>query len=491
MKYSKIYIISTVFLLALNLSSCKKFLDINKDPNNPTADVATAELVLPAALKNTASIYNNPTNGNSNFAFAGLWLGHMAYSGNFSVTTELTTYNITNNFGPNIWAACYDNNADYDFIEKKGIATKNNFYAGVGKLMKAYNYQTLVDIYNNVPYSEALLGTANATPKYDKGQEVYDNLLKDVDAAILLLQTTNNASTKGDVMFAGDVDAWLALANTVRLRMLLRQSERTDRASYITTNAANQLAGYVGSDVEINPGYLNSTGKQNPFWENSFTLAGTYNEDFYRAGASTVDFMKAHNDPRLAMVYNPASSTGEFTGNLFGDQGLVNSKTSTFGPGILKSFSQPSILMTAAESYFLQAEAVLKNYITGDAKALYESGVASSFATLGLSATEAGDYVAQAGDNEVNWDACADDMERLALIIRQKWAALAMINELEVYNDYRRLKLPTGVHISTASGSTGAIPLRLLYPQRELSVNGANVAAQGTVTPTSPVWWIK
>ena len=174
-----------------------------------------------------------------------------------------------------------------------------------------------------------------------------------------------------------------------------------------------------------------------------------------------------------------ATSTGVFQGNYFGDQGIPNSKTSTFGPGILKSASQPAVIMLAAESYFLQSEAALRGWIPGDPKTLYQKGVEASFKFLGLTTAQAQVYYQQSADKQVNWAATTTFQEKLALIIRQKWAALTLINELEPFNDYRRLKLPADIPLSTSPFSTGKMPTRLLYPQREYEVNAESVGAAG------------
>ena len=243
---------------------------------------------------------------------------------------------------------------------------------------------------------------------------------------------------------------------------------------------------------KTSPGYLNSAGKTNPLWGSNINTTGTYTQDFYRAGQYSVAFFKAHNDNRIGKYFKPAATGGQYQGNYFGEQGLTNSKTSEFGPGILKAYSQPAVLMLAAESYFLQAEASVRGYLTGgDAKALFQSGVKASFKFLGLSDADAVTYYSQVNDKEVNWDAATSTAEKIALIIRQKWAALTLTNELEAYNDYRRLKLPADVPLSLSPFSTGIFPLRILYPQREYEVNGDNALKQGTVKPGDKVWWIK
>jgi len=483
--------LSIVFLLWA-LSSCKKnLLDINVSPNDPTTASASPALVLSNALNVTAAIYNNPTGGNNNFVFAGLWLGHISYSGNFAIATENVSYALTNNFAAGAFGNLYDNIEDYDFVEKKGAEQGNSFYRAIGILMKAYNFQTLVDLYNNVPYTQSLLGTAANKPSYDNGKAIYDDLAKKMDTAINLFKTSAAASTiTGDIMFSGSVTKWLQFANTVKLRLLLRQSEVNGAAA--KTQAAAISGGFLTTDATVNPGYLNSSGKTNPFWGSNYTTAGTYNQDLYRAGQYAVNFYQNNNDPRLSSFYTPigGGTSSTYAGNFFGDQGVPNSKTSQIGPGVLKAFSQNAVIMLAAESYFLQAEAALKGGITGDPKALYESGVKASFSYLGLSSALATTYLSQLGNKQTTWDATTSVQEQLALIIRQKWAAETWINELEPYNDYRRLHLPADVPLSTSNNSTGIFPNRLLYPQREYDVNGANVLAQGNITPGTKVWWM-
>ena len=481
-----------LFFTAAVTSSCKKeVLDINTDPNNPTTSVATAELVLPSALSTTAAIMNNPT-ADARFAFAGIWMGHIGFSGNYAIATESLSYNITTNFASGAFGNLFDNINDYDFVESKGIQQGSKFYEAVGKLMKAYCFQTLVDLYGNIPYSEALKGTVVSRPKYDDAKAVYESLGQKMDTSISLLKTLsdNGATILGDIMFKGDASKWLQFANTVKLRLLMRQSERADRQPYIQTEKAKFSAttAFLTTNAAVNPGYLNSTGKTNPFWGSNVNVSGTYTQDFYRAGQYAISFFQNNNDPRVARYYKPiAGSSSVYQGNYFGDQGMVNSKTSEIGTGVLKSYDQASILMLAAESYFIQSEAVLRGWIAGDAKTLYQKGVEASFTYLGLTAANAQAYYTQAGNNQVNWDAAASMPDKIALIIRQKWAAEPFINELEPYNEYRRLKLPADVPLSRSQYSTGKLPGRLLYPQREYDVNATNVP---TAAATDKVWWM-
>jgi hypothetical protein len=496
-------------LLAGAFGSCKKdLLDINTSPNDPTTASASPGLVLPTALATTASIYDNSTTGTNNFVWAGLWMGQIGYSGNYAIATENISYNLTNSFASGTWTNIYDNIEDYDFVQQKGAASGNQFYVAIGTFMKAYNFQTLVDLYGNVPYSQALKGTAVSNPAYDNGKTIYDDLSKKMDSAIAIFKqvaASGTPSITGDIMFnkggatdqatvKAEATSWVQFANTVKLRLLLRQSEVNGAAA--KTQAAALSGGFLTKDATVNPGYLNSAGKTNPFWGANINTNGTYTQDLYRAGAYAIKYLKNNNDTfRLRKFYTPIggisdTSLANYNGNAFGDQGSVNSKTSQIGSGVLKAYNQDAVIMLAAESYFLQAEAALRGWITGDPKVLYQKGVEASFAYLGLSTSLAQQLYTQPGNKNTTWDATSGFQEQLALIIRQKWIAETWINELEPYNDYRRLHLPADLPLSTSSTSTGIFPARLLYPQREYDVNGTNVLAQGTVTPGTKVWWM-
>ena len=484
--------INRIFIACLlrgAFSSCKKqLLDINTDPNNPTTASASPDLVLSNALNTSAGIYDNSTAGNNNFVWSGLWLGHIGYSGNYAIATENISYNLTNSFAAGTWDNIYDNIEDYDFVEKKGAASGNTFYQAIGMLMKAYNFETLVDLYNNIPYSQALQGTGNGTPAYDDAKTVYDDLGKKMDTAIAIFGSSAAASTiSGDIMFGGDASKWLLFANTVKLDYLLRQSEKN--AAEASAQAAQLSGGFISEDATVNPGYLNSSGKMNPFWGSNVNVSNTYTQTLYRAGGYGVQNYIDNADPRLAAFYSP-NGNGDYQGNYFGDQGAVNSVTSGIGPGVLQSFDQSAVIMLAAQSYFLQAEAVLRGWIPGHADSLYMKGVEASFAYLGLTQADAQAYYSQPTNKQTNWAATTNFDEQLALIIRQKWAAEAWVNEKVPYDDYRRLHLPADIPLSTSPFSTGIFPQRLMYPQREINVNGANVQAQGNITPGSKVWWI-
>ena len=487
----------------LLLGGCTKgYLDINTNPNSPT-DVAPG-LVLTNALNSTAT----STTGSSDFyQFSSAWIGYWNYSGAVAAFAEERSYQFTTNYGPavNIWNNLYNNLEDYDYVQKQGIALGNPFYVAVAKTMEVYDFQNLVDVFGNIPYSDALKSTASIRPKYDKDQAIYEDLAKKLDTAATLFKSIVGkvASTDAayDIMYKGDAQKWGEFANTLKLRILLRQSEISGRGTYITGEIAKITAnglGYIGAGDggSVNPGYTNSAGKQNPFYGNfGYSPVGktapTDNHRYFIASLYAINFYQNNNDPRLGYLYTTindgAGST--YSGTQFGPTAQSPAddpqNQSAIGTGLLQSASMSQPLLTDFESLFLQAEAAERGYITGDARNLYETAVQQSFTYLG--AGDASAYLSM--QNAVsNWDLGTD---KLKLIMTQKWAAMNGINDMETWADFRRLNIPSDIPVSNNPAATvRKIPVRLLYPQSEYNYNPDNVLAQGTISQfTSRIFW--
>ena len=194
-----------------------------------------------------------------------------------------------------------------------------------------------------------------------------------------------------DIIFHGDMGKWARFANTIKLRMLMNQSDMDGRASYISAALATTASvGYLGAGegAMLNPGYLQTTNKMNPFWENFYKQDGSQQADglaYYGAGQDACDFLTANNDPRALRFFQPITgSTTVIQGNYFGALVLRTvPNTSKLGPGLLQKYNQSAPILTDFESLFLQAEAAQRGFITDDPKALYESAVTQSILYLG------------------------------------------------------------------------------------------------------------
>ena len=489
-----------IIIAAIAISGCSKsYFDINTNPNSPAS--ASVDLVLANALKTTAGFQI------TTYSVVSEWMNFWAPSGSYALnSSDGASYKQTTDFGDGIWTAFYRNLEDYQYVEKTATANNQYFYIAAAKTMKALVFSQLVDLFNNVPYTEALAGTANLLPKYDKGMAIYTDLSTQLGAAVTLFQRADATAVLGeDVLFgtpAGGTAAnenpnWAKFANTLRLRLLIRQTEVVGRTAYIQTEINKIVAnggGFLTSDAAVNPGYSNSSGKQNPFYGFAYSLAGSYIQDFWRAGKFIITFAQAHNDPRLGRWYAPIGN-GTYVGTVVGSTtNPTGSLSSVFGPGVLRSVSQSAQLLSASESYFLQAEAILRGFLAGSDLTMFNNGVQANFTFLGAGSSAA--YTSQAGDKEVNYTAATTFNEKLNAIMRQKFLAMNMVTPMEAWNDYRRLdhlllpftaSVPITIH---PNADVYKIPTRFLYPTSEYQTNLANVSGEGTIDHhTSRVFW--
>jgi predicted small secreted protein len=507
----KKYIILSVVLAAFVIGGCSNYMDINQNPNTPVS--ATPELVLTNALNVTAARLSHNEIGE-------FWGGQWAPSGSVSGFNPEKTYDITTSFRTTIWTGPYDNLVDYEYIRKEALKVGKQATAGIALVMKAYNYQQLVDAYNSVPYTDALKGTVVIQPKYDDGKVVYDSLFLVLDKAVAYLSApidaTNASPGTSDIIFAGNTAKWIKFAKTLRLRMLIRISGvnptfvATEMAKAGFTGSSANFLG-AGEDVKSTPGYLKTSGKMNPFYENyGYTAADAAagNHDFYTYSKFFIDILKNTFDPRIARLAYPPTAGGSYTGVPYGEGNdtYIYTKVSGFGPAFIPQagtvtastlYSRPQVLMTAAESFFLQAEAVQRGLLVSDktAQVLYETGITESFKLLGVDSdgagpgtatTDAVTYYSQAIDN-VGYAASTN---KLTAIRTQKWIALASFNGFEAWTEYRRTGVPA-VPPSTKTLFGTKQPKRLLYPLSEYSSNTANVNAQGTISQMdSKIFWM-
>jgi Starch-binding associating with outer membrane len=500
-------IILIIGLLVLG-SACKKDF-LNVDESNPnSASAVPANLVLPAALNSVAELIDQPDNYN----FVYLWHGMWAISNSYIPPTNLTQYNLLNSSYQGIWDNSYLALQNFDYVEQASLASSQKNFRAIAIIMKAYLFHNLVDCYGNIPYKEALKGSGagqNLKPAYDPQQSIYEDLAIRIDTAINLIQkaTTSDAAVgSADIIYQGDMSKWAKFANTIKLRILLNQADMAGRTAYITGALATTASvGFIGAGegAMLNPGYLQTANKMNVFWENFFKQDGSVQSgglDYYVSNQDACTFLTNNNDPRKLRIFQPYTGTS-VQGNYFGGYVLLSvPNTSKLGFGLLQGYNQSSPILTDFESLFLQAEAVQRGIITtGDAKALYESAVTQSILFLGqkstldpssyvpLTAADAATYLAQVKPL-VNFDASPN---KIQAIITQKWVALNGISPMPIWTDYRRTGFPDFIHFSIDPlRLSDTPPVRLLYPQTEITANNDNVQLQGTISLTdSKIFW--
>lgn len=497
MKKLKNILIAACFVSVL---SCDDYTDINNSPNNPSEENVTPNLVLSAAIVQPYRTFTTTANELGN-VWTNTWAGNVnnitgAYSQEYSL--QMST-----NFRQGIWNNFYLYTANLTNIINYDSPDYDN-HKGAAKIMKTFYFQYLVDLYGDIPYTEA----HNAdilTPVYDDDASVYRALYTQLDEAVALLENPSSTSMQmgtEDPVFGGDTSQWIAFANTLKLRLLIREAELAETngesATYLSSKFAElSSATFITSDVTINPGFNNdSNNGQSPFFgsfgeDSAGNTASGYN--LVRATDHIVDVLQGSNDPRLTRLYDEATAgSGLYIGVRQGetDPDDVPDDLSPLGEGLVVDSTQDGYLMLAAESLLLQSEAVFRGYLAGDAEDLFDQAITASFLRLGLTAAEANTYIANIADDAgIGWAPTADKLEA---IITQKWIANIGTNGIESYIEYTRTGYPATVVSLTAITPTGDLPKRLMYPATEYSGNTNNVPAL-TLAQTftqGPFWYV-
>ncbi len=477
-------ILMLAFVLAL--SSCgDNFFDVNENPNNPS--ISSPKITLPVAEQELAQL-----NGTTMTYLGQFFMYNWSTPSNWSANEDLIRYNVTTDFYTSIFERSYSSlfkNLTYiENYEDPTGAVDYSSYRIIANVIKGFQYQYLVDLYGDIPYTEANLRSVNLTPAYDDAQTIYKSLIDSLtNAATLALNLPDNAENPGtqDIIFGGNMKKWAQFANTIKLRMLIRLSN-TSQDTYIKEQIAlidNNGVGYIEENVVANPGYTDADEQQSPFY-GYFIRPTTGKEtdrlDFTVATDYTLNYLMGTNDNRYSRIY-AESKKGGYKGaeqtTILPGTGFTSNDLSKVGPGLLVSSEQDQVIMLYSESLLLRAEAIVRGYISGtndDAKSLYENAIKSSFEYLGVddSETAAETYYSQPLVN-VSWDTSPD---KIRAIITQKWIALNGTSSIESWIEFTRTGYPSG--LPTSVDSDGVRPVRLLYPDTEVSRNRDNVPSQ-------------
>ncbi len=485
-------IFAVTFIICVITGCSKDYLDVNENPNIATDQNITAELLFPQAANAAGSLQRG-------FAFLDHWMGYVSPNGDYARDQTESSYNIDFTFSNAGWFGYYNVLFDLHLAKTKSlVAGGDTAIAAASMILSAELFQDLVDMFGDIPYSQAFNTDKYQHPAYDKAEDVYNNLLASLDTAIGYMNNPAPISFSSvDIAFHGDRTKWIKAANTIKLRLLLRQSEKLTSKPIDELNKIQQTGGVLGAgeSLSVNPGYLNELNKQSPLYSVAgYTPEGTKATAVDAANAYIINVLQLSNDPRISRFFLPASGT--YVGNIYGDEpGNMNSgaNTSYFGPGIAASASQDQWIIPSFESMFLQAEAVARGWLPGDTKTSYENAVTESFVWLGVpdAENEASVYLQNA--DIANWDNAGSSVnEQAKFIVYQKYIAMCVIDPLEAWCDQRRLHFLTDNDYISANPSriSNTLPVRLLYPQTEYTTNPENVQAEGNIDQfTSKIFW--
>lgn len=456
------------FLIALMSAGCNKFdSDININPNLPTQAsntqlIGNAELYLPGLSSTPQGEYNAQ------------FLSETQYP-NLSLYNQVSFSFYDLYQGPlmNLEKVIRSNS----FNLSEGPAANQ---LAVAKILKAYFFWHITDRWGDVPYSEALLGSVDFRPKYDKQQDIYDSLFKLLDEANASIVAGNITN---DIMYNGDMTKWKKLGNTIHLLMALRLSKIDPTKGASEFNKALNAGIMTSNSDNFVFKHLPEAANQNYWYGQIFGL----NRQWWALSKTLVDYMLPLNDPRLP-VYGEKNAAGNYVGLTFGQTtGLSTTAYSLLGKNIWKQ-DAPVYLVTYAQALFALAEAAKLNWIAGGdvtAKTNYDLAVTNSILQWTGSTAGASTLLGTTG-------VTYDPVNALKQIAVQRYVHLFM-HGYEAWAEWRR----TGYPDNLVMPGGNAIPRRQGYPSQEYFNNTENYqeAIQrqfgGQDNLAGRVWWDK
>ncbi len=518
-------------MLTLMATACSKFVDINEDPNNPTEP--QLELLLPSTQLALAGHFDE------------LNLGAASVTQHFA-SGDLNRYNQNGNNFADSWAGYYTGMVpDLNTIITSGTETNDWGYVAIAKIEKAYLFSIMVDLWGDIPYSEA--GGDSSNPAFESGQDIYNSLFNLIDEALSDMGNGFNVSPSADIFFQGSREAWVRVANSLKLKLLnqIRLVDPQRAATGITELISSGVPLIEANEQDFIFRYGTSTAPEarHPWYTTWYnTSRGGY------VSMPMIDRLKAQDDPRLRYYIfrmderrGLANSTtgegyyGRYPGDGTGapadlntraivgiypaaglyDNGMIPSLTSdnTYlnNDGAVTGTTNNSFkvaLFTAGDGTgagvtpfitnfmmkLVRAEAALTLNTGEDAKQLLMDGVTAHLQLVNnVSGSNGGSTIPDADIagfvNRIGnqYDA-ADATGKLDLIMMQKWIALYG-NSIESYNDYRRTGLPA---LESLLAPLDEFPMRFYYSETELTSNETVIANRDQIQraqQTTPVFW--
>lgn len=477
---------------SLGFTACQDYYqELNTNPNEPSV-TSTAFLMSNAQKRMMDDTWDEWFNGRRGNQLAQYWASNQ-YSNESRYALRI---GITNTY----WASFYSRPLqDLQEIIRLNEAQDDRFsglnvnQVPIAKALQVWVYQNMTDCWGPIPFSQSLRLSEFPFPKYDSQEEVYDGMLTMLNEAINAFDESADP-VKGDLIYNGDIARWKRFANSLKLRVALRMIDA--KPAEAQAAAAEAIAAGVmasNSDNALFP-YRNGAPNNNPISEDYKT------RNDFAASNVMVDELNRLNDPRVGFYYEPATSSGNFVGEVYGlseadaartlDEDISQRSTQVLAE------SAPGIYLDYAQVEFMLAECAERGIAgAGSAAMHYDNGITASMefwdASGSLTASDISNYIAQP---EVDYNALMGAGETWRQIIgRQKWIALYM-QGVQGWAEYRRLDF--GILQAPAGGvleGTG-IPHRMVYPIDEQTLNGEQYQAgvsllSGADAYNTRLWW--
>lgn len=509
MQRNKIVVILSIFI-ALSSMSCKKYLmDLNKDPNGIDPETANPNLVLTKVLSSTGMTLTN--------------LGYGDVAGVMQHTQKDGWADGHNNYDwglSNDWTGYYDILRDNKFVYERAEALGYDLQKGVSLVMKSMVFGLITDLFGDAPYTTALNadkgGNENVFPAFDKQRDIYMGILADLETANTLLSKSkneyNSSIEAADIYYKGDPAKWRKLANSLRLRYLMRISAKEPA---IAKAGIEQIAGNPANYPIIATA---ADDANMPSWTPVYDVSES-NYRRIKMCQTLVEAMRAGNDPRLGVWAKkveipivlddelPAGTDKIEDGKRYISPDILTQKGLTmddislnpdyvglppsymapaaynlspdvnqaaFNPHVswlsdmYRTFNSPllkSRLLSASEVNFILAEAAWMGWsLPETAETYYNNAIRSSLETWGVGGAYA-DFITRPG---VAYEGTQEQ------IITQKWIA-SWQAATESWFDYRRTGIPA-LHTGPQAPKA-AVPIRFYYMISERNLNKANTEA--------------
>ncbi len=427
------------------LAGCSKdFLEgpeVQKDPNR-AVDVTVDQLF------NAVQVKTYFLQEGSLSRTLGIWMQSLA--GTDRQTGSLSEYEVVETDHADEMEEVFIQGGLVDIKELRARteAAGNRVYAGIAKFHEAFNIGMAASIWGDFPYSEAC--SRVATPKLDSQNDIYAALQALLDEAIADLEsgergTSLASSPVNDVNYGGDAQKWAAACRSLKARLYMHWAE-TDPANY--DRAAEQAARGIVSPAD------NFQAKHTASLNEEFGYYTYQNQrdSYIRAGKHMVDLLKAKNDPRLALYFDP-DADGQYTGAAAGERNVGASMLST---AVFLNPAHSFDLLSWEETRLIQAECAFRSGDETGASALLNEVRRGIETRWSFDAGSLGDASGLTGD--ALFDA----------VMHEKYIALFL--NIEVYNDWKRTARPVLAPFG-GGDPVARIPHRLYYSNDERNAN--------------------
>jgi hypothetical protein len=484
-----------LLFISMLFLSCNDYLDVNTDKDNPT----TAPLNL--LLTNTQVSLNNTTDF---LDYSGSVL--QVYTHQMTVREEQDQYGAkVNNTGiQNEWQNLYLTLTDIETLIRQGEQSEDLIYVGIAQMQKVYLMSVAVDIWGDVPFSDATkLTSAVIAPKFDNQKDIYAALFQLIETAKSNLKSNKGlAPSEDDLFYKGDTDKWIRFANTFKLKLYnqVRLTSDFDQTGFNDLIAENNFFQSIDDDFQfIQTKNLSPTDERNKLFLESYNSSQftTYMSPWFYEILMGMN-PNIHNgnpDPRIKYYfYNQLkpgdlpelgdedtgdpkadywdASTGFFSIR-FGSQGPwrdFSAENSNTYPGIFPCGGRyddgegeimdatkatgvaPHRMLTYDEFLYIQAELIQVGKLTGNAATKLEAAMTASFAKVDQVVANSGttqvvpiltesDEVSDFMNNIIAEFNNGNSAKKLEIIMTQKWVA-TFGDPADQYNDYRRTGFP-------------------------------------------------